>query len=81
VREVVVVEEAGFQACEQLSPGERVCWEAVFSQKESSTNYGALRIPNSAYCRDPEREVKHRWNVLVKVYTPRWNRDVGNESP
>jgi hypothetical protein len=25
VREVVVVKEVGCQACEQLSPGERVC--------------------------------------------------------
>jgi hypothetical protein len=53
-----VVEEAGCQACEQLSPGERVCWEVVFSQRESSTSYGALRIPDPACCRDPEREVK-----------------------
>jgi hypothetical protein len=29
----------------------------------------------------PKREVKHRWNVLVKVYTPGWNMHVGNESP
>jgi hypothetical protein len=24
-----VVEEAGCQACEKLSPGERVCWEVI----------------------------------------------------
>jgi hypothetical protein len=76
-----MVEEAGCQACEQLSPGERVCWEVVFSHRESSTSYGALRIPDLANCRDPEREVKHRWTVLVKVYTSRWNRHVGNEIP
>jgi hypothetical protein len=78
-REVVVVEEAGFQACEKLSPGERVCWEVVFSQRESNTSHGALRIPDLACCRDLEREVKNRWTVLVKVYTPGWNKHVGNE--
>jgi hypothetical protein len=75
-----MVEEAGCQACEQLPPGERVCWEVVFSQRESSTSFRALRIPDPACCRGPEREVKHRWTVLVKVYTPGWNRHVGNES-
>jgi hypothetical protein len=59
VREVIVVEEAGCQACEKLPPGERVCWEVVFSQRESSTSYRALRLPDPACCRDPEREVKH----------------------
>jgi hypothetical protein len=54
-----VVEEAGCQACEQLSPGERVCWEAFFSQRGSSTSYEALRILDLACCQDPEREVKH----------------------
>jgi hypothetical protein len=24
-----MVEEAGCQACEKLSPGERVCWEVI----------------------------------------------------
>jgi hypothetical protein len=38
--------------------GERVCWEVVFSQRESNTSYRALRIPDPACCRDPEREVK-----------------------
>ena len=75
-----VVEEAGCQACEQLSPGERFRWEVVFSQRESNTSYEALRILDPAYCRDLEREVKHRWIVLVKVYTPGWNMHVGNES-
>jgi hypothetical protein len=75
-----MVEEAGCQACEKLSLGERVCWEVVFSQRESSTNYGALRILDLACCQDLEREMKHRWTVLVKVYTPGWNRYVGNES-
>jgi hypothetical protein len=52
-----------------------------FSPRESPTPAtGALRIPDLACCRDPEREVKHRWTVLVKVYTPGWNRHVGNES-
>ena len=77
----LVVEEAIYQAYEQLPPGERVCWEVVFSQRESNTSYGALIIPNLACCRDLEREVKHRWTILVKVYTPRWNKHVGNESP
>jgi hypothetical protein len=77
-----VVEEAGCQACEQLSLGERVCWEVVFSQRESNTSYGALRILDPTCCRDPEREVKQPMDcVTVKVYTPRWNRHVGNESP
>jgi hypothetical protein len=76
-----MVEEAIFQAYENLSPGERVCWEVVFSERESITSYEALRIHDLACCRDPEREVKHRWTVLVKVYTPRWNKHVGNESP
>jgi hypothetical protein len=76
-----MVEEAGFQAYEQLSLGERDCWEVVFSQRESNTNYGALRVLDMACCQDPEREVKHRCTILVKVYTPGWNRHVGNESP
>jgi hypothetical protein len=76
-----VVEEAGCQASEQLSPSERVCWEVVLSQRDSSTSYEALRIHDLACCRDLEREVKHRWTVLVKVYTPGWNMHVGNESP
>jgi hypothetical protein len=37
-----MVEEIGFQACEKLSPGERVYWEVVFSQRESNTSYRAL---------------------------------------
>jgi hypothetical protein len=53
----------------------------VLSQRESNTSYKALRIPDSACCRDPEREVKHRWTMLVKVYTVGWNRHVGNEIP
>jgi hypothetical protein len=39
-----------------------------------------MRILDLACFRDPEREVKHQWIVLVKVYTPGWNRHVGNES-
>jgi hypothetical protein len=39
-----VVEEAGCQARENIFLGERVCWEVVFSYRESSTSYGALRI-------------------------------------
>jgi hypothetical protein len=77
-----VVEEAGCEACDHLSSGERVCWEVVFSQRESNTNYRTLRIPNLAYCREPEREVKQSMDcVTLKVYTPRWNRHVGNEIP
>ena len=75
-----MVEEAGCQACEHLSLGERVCWKVVFSQRESSTSYEAMRIPDLASFLGPEREVKHRWTVLVKVYTPGWNMHVGNES-
>jgi hypothetical protein len=55
-----VVEEANCQAYEKLSLGERVYWEVVFSQRESSTSYGALRILDLACCRDLEREVKNR---------------------
>ena len=75
-----VVEELGCQACEHLSLGERVCWEVVFSQRESSTSFKDLRILDPACCRGLAREVKHRWTVLVKVYTPVWNMHVGNES-
>jgi hypothetical protein len=35
----LMVEEAGCQAYEKLSLGERVCWEVVFSQRESNTSY------------------------------------------
>jgi hypothetical protein len=54
-----LVEEAFCQACEKPFLGEGVCWEVVFFQRESSTSYGALRLPDLACCRDPEREVKH----------------------
>jgi hypothetical protein len=54
-----VVEEAGCQAYDKLSPCERVYWEVVFSQRESSTSYGALIILDLACCRGLEREVKH----------------------
>jgi hypothetical protein len=74
-----VVEEAGFQAYEQLSRDERVCWEVVFSQRKSNTSYGALIILDLPCCQDIEREVKYRWTVLVKVYTLEWNTHVGNE--
>jgi hypothetical protein len=53
-----VVEEEGFQPCEQLSLDERFCWEVVFSQRDSNTSYRALRIPDPSCCRDQEREVK-----------------------
>ena len=77
-----MVEEAGFQACEKLSRGERVCWEVVFSQRESNTIYGALRITDSTYCRDSEREVKQSMDfAIVKVYTPWWNKHVVNDIP
>jgi hypothetical protein len=75
-----MVEEEGCKACEHLSLGEILCLEVVFSQRDSNTSYRALIIPDLAYCRDLEREVKHRWTILVKVYTPGWNRHVGNES-
>ena len=52
----------------------------VFSQRESNTNFRALKISDPAYCRGPESEVKHQCTVLVKVYTPRRNKHVGNES-
>jgi hypothetical protein len=54
-----MVEEAGCQVYKQLFPGEGVCWEVVFSQRESITSYGALGLPNPARCQGPEREVKH----------------------
>ena len=61
---------------------ERVCWEVVFSQRESNTSYGAMRIHDPTCFRDPEREVKQTMDcVTVKVYTPGWNGKVGNESP
>ena len=54
----------------------------VFSERESNTSYGALRIPDPTYCRDPEREVKQSMDcVTVKVFSPGWNMHVGNESP
>jgi hypothetical protein len=53
----------------------------VFSQREFNTNYDALRIIDLACCRDLEREVKQSMDyVIVKVYTPEWNKHVGNES-
>ena len=58
-----------------------MCWEVVFSQREPSTSYKALRILDPTCFWDPEREVKHRWTLLVKVYTPEWNMHVRNESP
>ena len=76
-----MVVEAGCQTCEHLSPGERVCWKVVFSQRESSTSYGALRIDDPTCFQDPKREVKQPMDcVTVKVYTPGWNKHVGNES-
>jgi hypothetical protein len=74
-----VVEEEGCEACEHLSPGERACWEVVFFESKSSTSYRALRIPNLACCQGPEREVKHRWTMLVKMNTLGRNMHVGNE--
>jgi hypothetical protein len=56
---VVAVEEAICQAREKLFPGEGVCWEVVFLQRESNTSYEALRLPDPSCCRDLEREVKH----------------------
>jgi hypothetical protein len=56
----------------------RCCLE-TFEGSWNSWSHGALRLPDPAYCRDLEREVYHRWTVLVKVYTPRWDRHVGNE--
>jgi hypothetical protein len=47
-------EEAVCQAHEKLFPGEGVCWEEVFFQRESNTNYRALRLPDLACCQDPE---------------------------
>jgi hypothetical protein len=44
VREFVGKEEAGCQACEKLSPGERGCWGSDFSWREPNNNYSALRI-------------------------------------
>jgi hypothetical protein len=48
-----VDEEVGCQAYEKLSLGERVCWQVVFSQRESNTSYGAPRIHDPACCQDP----------------------------
>jgi hypothetical protein len=53
--------------------------KCFFFQRGSITNYEALEFLIRPVARDPEREVKHRWTVLVKVYAPGWNRHVGNE--
>jgi hypothetical protein len=45
VREVVVVEEAGCQVCEQLSPGERVHGGSENSWKGSCSYHRVRRIP------------------------------------
>jgi hypothetical protein len=45
VREVVVVEEAGCETCERLSPGERVHGGSENSWKESYSWHRARRIP------------------------------------
>jgi hypothetical protein len=45
VREVAVVEEAGCQACEQLSPGERVHGGSENSSRGSCSCHRARRIP------------------------------------
>jgi hypothetical protein len=45
VREVVVIEEAGCQACERLSLGERVRGGSENSLKESCSCHRAQRIP------------------------------------
>jgi hypothetical protein len=47
---VRTIEEAGFQVCEKLSPGERDCLRSDFSWRDSISIYRALRIPNSACC-------------------------------
>jgi hypothetical protein len=54
-----LVEEAVCQACEKLFLGEGVYWEVVFIQRESSTSYRALRLPDPACCQELEREVKY----------------------
>jgi hypothetical protein len=54
-----LVEEVVRQAYEKLFLGEGVCWEMVFVQRESSTSYRALRLPDLAYFQDLERDVKH----------------------
>jgi hypothetical protein len=44
-----LVEEAVYQACEKPFPGEGVCWEVVFFQRESNTSYRDLRLLDLAY--------------------------------
>ena len=60
-----MVEEEGCQACEKLSLGKIFRWGSDFSWRESNTSYGALRIPDPAYCRDPKEgsgEANGPWN-------------------
>jgi hypothetical protein len=49
------IEEAGCQACEQLSLGERVCWGSDFSWRESSSSYKAQIILDLACCWSPRK--------------------------
>jgi hypothetical protein len=63
------IEEAGCQACEQLSPGERDCWGSDFFWRESSSSYKALRIPDPTLLLSLGREVEQPIDYgIVKVY-------------
>jgi hypothetical protein len=77
--EVIVVEEASYLVCEQLSLGERVRGGSENSWKESCSCHKARKLLVGLLLKPKGREVSSRWTVLVtvKVYTPRVGQTCG----
>jgi hypothetical protein len=63
VREFVEKEEAGCQACKQLSPGERGCWGSDFSWRDPNNSYSALRILVQPVVEALEGKWSSRWTI------------------
>jgi hypothetical protein len=73
-------EEAGCQACEKLSPGERVCWGSDFSWREPNSSYSALRIPVQPVVEALEGKWTADGLLREKVaHFLGWDMHVGNE--